>query len=82
MAPVPLPPSVLNNVVNLPQQPHDPPRNRDVINVIRAVKSGRVAFGDTNFVFTVGRHLTDRCLQKRDKLRRQILLIWKCLVIM
>ena len=78
MAPVQLPPPVLNNVINLPPQPHDPPHDRDVINVIKAVKSGRVAFGNTNLILKVGRHLTNRCPQKREKLQRKILLIWKC----
>lgn len=78
MAPIQLPPPVLNNVVNLPPQPHDLPHDQDVINVIKAMKSGRVTFGNTNFVFKVGWHLTDRCPQKKEKLQRKILLIWKC----
>lgn len=82
MAPVPLPPPVLNNVVNLPPQPHDPPSDQDVINVIRTVKSGRVAFGKTNFIFIAGQYLTDIYPQKKTKLGKEILLIWKCLVTM
>ena len=51
MAPVQLPPPVLNNVINLPPQPQDPLHDQDVIESIRMVKGTRVAFGDINFSF-------------------------------
>ena len=54
MAPVQLPPPVLNNVINLPQQPHDPLRNQDIIESIRALKGTKVAYGKVNFILIVG----------------------------
>ena len=81
MPPVQPPPQVLNNVVNLPRELHDPPRDQDVIETIKAVKSTRVAYGNINFILIVG-HTLLIVPQKRGKLEIRTLSVWKYSVIM
>jgi hypothetical protein len=46
MAPVPLPPPLSNNLINLPPQVHDPPLDHEVIQTRKLFDNVRVAHGN------------------------------------